>query len=454
MAASWQERAFAPFRRRDLLLALLPPAALALLVAIFGVDLPYYDQWELAPRFFAWSEGHFPWQAIWERHNEHRLIVPQMIMLGLGRLTGWNILFELALNLLLAAATFAVLALQLGRGLEGDRCFSALLPLLSLMVFSPSQWGNWSWGWQIQIFLAMLLVAAGILLLDTRPRTPLVFLGATLCAAVAPFSFANGLLLFPLGLPLVLREKSRRGLWTGLWLAAGALVYWLYGAAGVGRRAIPGENALERLETQVNYLLHYLAGPILNWPGVVTGVAHVLVPLSFVLLGWLMLHHRRQWEAMLPWLTLAGFGLASAAMTAYGRYTFGIGQALSTRYFTIANFYWIGLAGVVVVALRAAPRRKAATAAFLGLALCLLAGAAIGTRDFAADSRGKQELRALLRGQEATTPEAAAQVPFPDAETVRQRIETLRDLRLSLFRPSEDLSPLPPSPRTERGVTP
>lgn len=434
MAASWQEKALASFRRRDFWLALLPPAGLVLLVAIYGVDLPYYDQWELAPRFLAWSEGHFPWQALWERHNEHRLIVPQLIMLGLGQLTGWNILVELAVNLLLAVATFLVLALQLGRSLEGDRRFSALLPLLSLIVFSPSQWGNWSWGWQIQIFLAMLLVAAGIFLLDTRPRTPALFLGATLCAALAPFCFANGLLLFPLGLPLVLREKSRRASWTTLWLAAAALVYWIYGAAGVGRRAIPGENALERIETQLNYLLHYLAGPILNWPGVVTGVAHVLVPLSFVLLGWLMLRHRRQWEAMLPWLTLAGFGWASAAMTAYGRYTFGIGQALSTRYFTIANFYWIGLAGVALVALRAAPRLKVARAAFLGLALCLLAGAAIGTRDFAADSRAKRELRALLRSQQETTPEVAAQVPFPDAETVRQRIETLRRLELSLFR--------------------
>jgi hypothetical protein len=434
VATSWQEKARAAFGRRDLLLALLPPAALFLLVALLGVDLPYYDQWELAPRFLAWSDGHFPWQAIWERHNEHRLILPQLIMLCLGRLTGWDIRFELAINLLLAAATFLVLALQLGRSLDGDRRFSALLPLLSLIVFSPSQWGNWSWGWQIQIFLAMLLVAAGILLLDTRPRTPLVFLGATLCAALAPFCFANGLLLFPLGLPLVLREKSRRYLWTGLWLAAGGLVYWIYGAAGVGRRAVPGESALERLETQLNYLLHYLAGPILNRPGVVTLVAHLLVPLSFLLLAWIVWRHRGRWEAMLPWLTLAAFGLASAAMTAYGRYTFGIGQALSTRYFTIANFYWLGLAGVAVVALRSAPRFRAAKAAFAGLALCLLAGAAIGVRDFAADSRQKRELRALLRAESETSAEVAAQVPFPDAETVRQRIETVRRLELSLFR--------------------
>lgn len=444
----------APFHRRDLLLALLPPLVLALLVARWGVDLPYFDQWELVPRFQAWRDGAFPWRQVWQLHNEHRLLLPELILLGLGRLSDWNIRLELALNLLLAALLCAVLAGRLRATLEGDRRLSFLLPLFSLLLFSPSQWGNWSWGWQIQIFLVLLLVATAIDLLAREPRTPARFAGAVACAVAASFSFANGLLLFPLGLPLVLAPSRRRAAYGAVWVAAGALVYWIYGVARIGNRFRPeGENPWERLYLQAKYLLFYLAGPLLNEPRAVWLIAHLVVPASFLLVAALAWREGKElWRPLLPWATLAAFGLASAAMTAYGRYTFGIGQALSSRYFSIANFYWLGLLGMAAVWLRRRhpqrlPRSVAPAAAVLALAL--LAGAILGGRDFRADSLERQRLRAVLRGERAAEGDVATQVPYPDPEIVRQRIAQLEQLRLSLFREERrkpDAGALPAQP--------
>ncbi len=141
------------------------------------------------------------------------------------------------------------------------------------------------------------------------------------------------------------------------------------------------------------------------------------MPASFLLIAAIALRWgKKLWRPLLPWATLAAFGFASAAMTAYGRYTFGIGQALSTRYFTIANFYWLGLAGMVAVVLSRGyagrlPRAHAIAAA--AVAATLLGGALIGTRDFAADSQERQRVRLVLLGRLATQGDVATRVPLP-----------------------------------------
>ena len=446
-AQSWQEEGeagvAAGFLRRDRALAVLPPLALAVMIASWGVDLPYFDQWELIPRFALWSEGQFPWRQIWNFHNEHRLLVPELIMLLVGKVTHWNILVELWINLLLGIGIFAVLSRQLRRSIGGGvgaRRFSPALPLLSLIVFSPSQWGNWSWGWQIQIFLAMLMVAAAILLLSQKPRRPATFAGAVACALVAPFSFANGLLLFPLALPLVLADKRGRAAYGAAWLTAFAAAYYVYGIDQLKPRfhELNTGSLEQRLLAQGDYFLHYLAGPLLAHRAVVAWVAHGLVPLSLLLLGYFLWRHLfTSWRELLPWLTLAGFGLASAAMTAYGRYTFGIEQALSTRYFTIANFYWIGLLGIFVLVRQRQPaaglpgRDRFALGVLL---VCLLGNAAIGSRDFRRDSFQREWLRAQLRGEIPAAANLIELLPFPDPQAVRDRIEMMKQLEISTYR--------------------
>jgi hypothetical protein len=56
--------------------------------------------------------GELAFPDLWAQHNEHRLLFPKIIMLVLARSTGWDIRYELALNLLLAIGIFAILAWQ------------------------------------------------------------------------------------------------------------------------------------------------------------------------------------------------------------------------------------------------------------------------------------------------------------------------------------------------------
>ncbi len=117
-------------------------------VAAYAVDVPYWDQWSgLLPLIEKSNRGILTLRDIWWQHNEHRLLFPRIIMIGLARLTSWDIRYELALNVLLAVGSFFTLNHLLSRGRTGsaDRLLTWASPMLALMVFSLSQWENWLW---------------------------------------------------------------------------------------------------------------------------------------------------------------------------------------------------------------------------------------------------------------------------------------------------------------------
>src|SRR6185295_10773946 len=94
---------------------------------------------------------------IWTLHNEHRLLFPQIIMLGLARLTSWDIRFELGTSVLLATAIFLLLSRQVLITAEKLQipALRWAIPLIGVVVFSIGQYQNWLWGWQLQIFLSV-----------------------------------------------------------------------------------------------------------------------------------------------------------------------------------------------------------------------------------------------------------------------------------------------------------
>ena len=94
------------------ILALVPLAFLIWMVVQYAVAVPFWDQWELVPLLEKTYHGELTFHDLWAQHNEHRIFFPKIIMLVLARLTGWNIHFELAVNIVLALGIFGVLVRQ------------------------------------------------------------------------------------------------------------------------------------------------------------------------------------------------------------------------------------------------------------------------------------------------------------------------------------------------------
>ena len=164
--------------------AIVPLAFLLVVMAKLCVPVPFLDAWDLVPLLQKMDAGNLALSDLWTLHNEHRLFFPQIVMLGLARLTNWDIRFELATSVLLAVGIFLLMSRQVmitARGLQMQALFWAI-PLIAIVVFSIAQYQSWLWGWQLQIFLSVFGVVGGIFLLANPPFTWTRFIGAAVMA--------------------------------------------------------------------------------------------------------------------------------------------------------------------------------------------------------------------------------------------------------------------------------
>src|SRR5262245_38487639 len=131
-----------------LLAAAAPPLVIAGAVARHARNVPLQDQWTFVPMVLDGLAGRIGFGALWTQNNEHRLVLPRLLLVGLARLTAWDVRVEMACNLLVALATLALLAALVRRtvGPTAPGLVAWLVATSSVFVFSPVQWQNWLWG--------------------------------------------------------------------------------------------------------------------------------------------------------------------------------------------------------------------------------------------------------------------------------------------------------------------
>lgn len=366
-------------------LAAVPLAFLLWKLSQIGHNFPYWDAWEMVPLMQRWEAGVLGFSDLWAQHNEHRILIPRLIMLTLAYATGWNTGYEVDLavacaGLLAVALSVCALRAPADRGLMAPWW---TVPVFSFLVFSWTQMENWIWGWQFMLFLSMAAVGIGLLLLSGEARW--CFVAAVLLGIIATFSFANGLIYWLAAAPVLAfsgdhppRARGRRAL---IWGIVGGLCIaaYLYGykKPGVSPEMASPLNI-------VAYIVLYLGAPITTvftrapWHG----------PLIFPVQGWMYLPGAvgllagagvllELWRGrtvplgrMSPWIALMLFAGASAVVTAAGRAGYGLGQALTSAYVTIGSLYWCGLTGLVALWLQ--PRQVLTLAP--ALRWCVLLG--------------------------------------------------------------------------------
>src|SRR5438874_2145914 len=98
-----------------LLWALLLASALAF-VALFGTDLPYWDDWNMIPAVVGRQPISLGW--LWALHNEHRIPLPKLLYLGLAWAAGGDLRAGMIFNVLVLGAASALLlaAVRRARG--------------------------------------------------------------------------------------------------------------------------------------------------------------------------------------------------------------------------------------------------------------------------------------------------------------------------------------------------
>jgi hypothetical protein len=407
-------------------IAMLPPLAVALLIARFAVNVPFEDEIGWAPLIVSLHKGSISFGALWAQHNDHRMLFGNLIALGLASLGGWSQLRECLASLAITVVGQLFLLLLLRATLGGTAL--VVFAIDSLLIFSLGQTENWLWGFQTVWFLINTCVFAVLFFLQRRHTFAL----AIAAAYVASFSSLFGLNAWPVGaISLVLTSPLHRYkllLWSGFAILAGCLYF--YGYEYLGHSTSGAEHAAAG--AIVLYVLAYLGGALGRPGGVGLAVAlGVLGLCGYSLSVGVALRRDTAFELrnrMAPWIALGAFTILSSILTAIGRAGLGVDQALSGRYVTPSSLLWIAL---VSLGFLASTRLKLRRTTRLAMTFSLYAGAVlfvIQTFEGLSDMRATYASRAAdydVARQFETATDDQLRLLFPSAEAARDAFEGL-----------------------------
>ena len=310
-------------------------------VAAFGPEVPLGDDYAIVPQITGRRPVTLDW--LWSLHNEHRIPLSRLALLGLDRLSGHDFRAGMFATVGCLSALSALLMWAAASIRPGSSYADALFPIALL------NWGhhnNLLWSWQITFGLSTLLAGgAGALILIGGDRfrglcvvglavllVLLVLVGAVGVAMVPPLA----LCLFGLGVARIVRGE-RRGSWLLASALPGTVVAALYFVDYQRPPQIDRTGAIMPILRTAAQFLALGIGPLGSeaWR-VAGGSVAALAASSAVLLGVTALRrpeHRPRALGMLA--VLGGFGLLTMGL-AWGRAGGGERAGLEPRYVTLA----------------------------------------------------------------------------------------------------------------------
>lgn len=409
------------------LLVLAPVCLAAWTVVTYGVNVPFWDEWSQVVLVQRSLAGALTLSDLLAQHNEHRILFPRIALLLLGRVTGLDMRAGMLATLLCLVLAGAVLLRDhLREHGATPRGLLTFVPI-SLLLFSLRQWENLIWSWQLAIALCALAAIVAFRELH-RGRVA----SAIAAGVIASFSFSNGLLVWPAGLlQLAVSAPPRHRRALVLWSAAAALTAAIYfhGYVKPGHHPSLGFIFGHPREAFA-YLFASMGMPVaLSVNAAVTAGCFVLLLAG--LTAWALLRGRLKPS---PSVALVAFALSTSAILMLGRAGFGAGQALSSRYATLAALGFIGLYSLLLQA-SADPLLRwplfALIAVVAGSSPSVVRNA-LGTLEVV---RGQRlEAVGALRNLDHADDAELSRLLNPDAPLVRAEAAFLRREHLSIFK--------------------
>ncbi|HSX29854.1 MAG TPA: hypothetical protein VLE73_04830 [Candidatus Saccharimonadales bacterium] len=422
----------------------VPVLYLLYLLLKYGVNVPFWDEWEIVTLLQKHDAGTLSLYDFWAQHNEHRLLFPQLIMVYLGFLTHWNLNAELLVSFAFAAASLLLVLHMLYRNFGATRrpVMIALGIFAAVLFFSPMQWENWLWGWQIEWYMVIFGAIATVWAITSWPKSwpeRLALPVAIATAFFATYSLGNGPFTWIVGAVLLfLMGSSRRKLlvWGGAAAVTLASHYYHYsGSAGQPPKSLLLHEPLQYIE----YVFIYMGRPLafdIHTSFIFGGI--IALACGWAL--WRIIQKRNVPIIALPWVGLVMFGAMSALSTGISRLGYGRQQAFSNRYMTVSMLLTLGIVVLVITLWPTAKKTKKATqarvqqyvlASVAVLTLILAINYPKGVHSFANQS---QYLKDIQRCTKAPNPyDICLLSAYPNKDRVRGMINYLKEKHLSSY---------------------
>jgi hypothetical protein len=428
----------------------VPPVALAVLVASYARNLPWADQWGLVPFMTQATQGRFPSAYLWYQVNEHRIPAALLLQGAVAWCTRWDVRFDAWTNVAIAVGSLCALAALARRTLRptAPDAVPWVAAACAALVCSPAGGISWTAAWITPAYLAALAATLVATLVAGANGSWTRVAAMMLCAGIGALAFGSGMLLLML-LPAAILAMpgpplARRALQAALVALCGALLIYVY---FIGWRPRPGMPPpvfrADRWLDYVRYALAYLGvgiGVLEHHRAQTYGLA--LFDVLIAATVWLALQRPDLRAALVPWWMLALFALGNGFVTAYGRLGNGLGTSTLPRYIPTSTLFAASTVAVATLAIADVLRRSRALGSALLVAGLLLAlfgaaryrdGARTGIADIARTAMWSDRALACLTSCAAATDECLQSLSV-GMRVTRQTCETLEHARIGPFR--------------------
>jgi hypothetical protein len=430
-------------------LLIVPAAVLLYYIKLFGVNVIFWDEWEIVPLIQKAMSGTLSFSDLFAQHNEHRILFPRIAILAIGGLTRYNTVALMFFSWILICLTGSIIFCVYRKKFSLSSYPKILIFLpVSFLLFNFRQYESILWGFTCQIYLMLFGVVATFSLLEMSKKIDFWFVLCFLSAILASFSFSVGLLVWPVGLLQILISGKKKDLWKSLlWSSVGLIVFvsYLYGYAKPSHHP-PLNYVLVNPVEAGRYFLTLIGAPFSYESATATAFGMVIV-----LIAALVIFQGRSRELLRTngvWLSSILFAALSSVVTTIGRSGFGVKQALSSRYTPIITLGIIGLYLLAASISRKFPARSKSFGAH-GLLVLILVGLitsyGAGWR-VGQNTKNYREMGAyVLMTYKIQSDENIRNYLYPNPAVVRERGRFLEQNKLNVFnKPLINISDLMP----------
>lgn len=366
------------------MLSTIPAIAILALILRYGVNVPYYDQWDCEGKLFKkFWEHQLTWRDFWEQHNEHRMFFPKLVYLGLAYVTHWNVIAELVVTwFCVCVVSFSVYRMY--RNAQGPIGPGKMIPFIAanILIFTPACAETWLWGISVANVIPMACIIGAMAIACSGVRANLRWGLCALLAIIATFSTASGLLCWILCAPLLFLRQNLSVAYGGnesvtrpgfrlthivAWGCGFALTtaIYFYHYTRPAPHPPPGDAFKHPIDALLFLLLYQgnaitFASAAINYLLAARIVGGVMIALALVSAVYLTIRWRDKplRDRALIWLMLAAYSILNGILIAASRMGITPMAATWTRYVTYSIFLPVSLIFLIPIVVDDVSRRR------------------------------------------------------------------------------------------------
>ncbi|HKI49840.1 MAG TPA: hypothetical protein VKA69_10970 [Desulfobacteria bacterium] len=341
-----------------LLLAVLPAMITGGLIYAYGVNVPFWDQWDCPGVVLLKAHaGNLGFGDLLAQHNESRMPFPKIIFLLLAQLTGWNTRYETLLTFIGACLVSLNVYFLLKRTSTITlNTRLVLFFLVNLLIFTPMQYMNFLWGMELVNFIPIICITTCLAIVYSNLGDTLKFILFSVLATISTYSFANGLLCWIIVFPLLIFRTYKKPFdfrWLVLVVIAASILLmdvsvYFYNYSKPAHHPSFSGALLSPLKTALAFLT-FMGAPLgekEQIPSAIFGVILMCLVSALCVHLFKMFRKGVSLDRLFPWLALGIYSIFNGLMVSVGRMDFGV---LASRYITFSAYLPLALMVIFVM---------------------------------------------------------------------------------------------------------